>query len=39
LINGKPSPNGDGLLFAPQAHATRAKTAKKLALLMQSMLK
>ncbi len=39
LINGKPSPNGDGLLFAPQAHATRAETAKILALLMQSMLK
>ncbi len=39
LINGKPSPNGAGTLFAPKAHATRAETAKILAQLMQAMLK
>lgn len=39
LISGRPAPNGDGTLFAPQAHASRAEAAKMIALLMKSMLK
>ncbi|PWV98629.1 S-layer family protein [Paenibacillus cellulosilyticus] len=34
LVSGRPTAGGDGVAFAPQASATRAETAKLLALLL-----